>query len=341
MFKTKIRGFTFGLIMSYAMAIGMEIYNMALKYGFQAQPGGLSGLSYAAVGEALTETLYMGLLVLLFSNLWGNRAGDAFRRRHCDAGRDNPYFCRLLRQGGTVAVMCPTMSLVAAVLFNVILAGESAARLPVIWLELLRRRAVHPLAAREAVPRRLSAEKALARIARPGYNRKSTLQRRDSMAITVERYTPDDLPALTAVWNEVVREGVAFPQLEELTPETAGEFFAAQDFTAVAKDGGEVLGLYILHPNNVGRCGHQANASYAVASAARGRRIGEALVRHSLATAAELGYRLLIFNAVVASNTRAIALYERLGFRRIGTVPGGFLLKDGSWSDTILFYHEL
>ena len=64
MFKTKIRGFTFGLIMSYAMAIGMEIYNMALKYGFQAQPGGLSGLSYAAVGEALTETLYMGLLVL-------------------------------------------------------------------------------------------------------------------------------------------------------------------------------------------------------------------------------------------------------------------------------------
>lgn len=237
MFKTKIRGFTFGLIMSYAMAIGMEIYNMALKYGFQAQPGGLSGLSYAAVGEALTETLYMGLLVLLFSNLWGNRAGDAFRRRHCDAGRDNPYFCRLLRQGGTVAVMCPAMSLVAAVLFNVILAGESAARLPVIWLELLCRRAVHPLAAREDIPRRLSAEKALARIARPGYNRKSTLQRRDSMAITVERYTPDDLPALTAVWNEVVREGVAFPQLEELTPETAGEFFAAQDFTAVAKDG--------------------------------------------------------------------------------------------------------
>ena len=74
---------------------------------------------------------------MLFSNLWGNRAGDAFRRRHCDAGRDNHYFCRLLRQGGTVAVMCPTMSLVAAVLFNVILAGESAARLPAIWLGTL------------------------------------------------------------------------------------------------------------------------------------------------------------------------------------------------------------
>lgn len=134
MFKTKIRGFTFGLIMSYAMAIGMEIYNMALRYGFQAQPGGLSGLSYAAVGEALTETLYMGLLVLLFSNLWGNRAGDAFRRRHCDSGRDNQYFCRLLRQGGTVAVMCPTMSLAASVLFQVVLGGAPWQELPFIWL---------------------------------------------------------------------------------------------------------------------------------------------------------------------------------------------------------------
>lgn len=82
------------------------------------------------MGEALTETLYMGLLVLLFSNLWGNRAGDAFRRRHCDAGRDNPYFCRLLRKGGTVAVMCPTMSLVAAVLFNVILAARARRACP-------------------------------------------------------------------------------------------------------------------------------------------------------------------------------------------------------------------
>ena len=160
------------------------------------------------------------------------------------------------------------------------------------------------------------------------------------MAITVERYTPDDLPALTAVWNEVVREGVAFPQLEELTPETAGEFFAAQDFTAVAKDGGEVLGLYILHPNNVGRCGHQANASYAVASAARGRGAGEALVRHSLDKARELGYRLLIFNAVVEDNTRAIALYEKLGFKRIGRVPGGFVGPDGE-RDTVLFYYQL
>ena len=149
-----------------------------------------------------------------------------------------------------------------------------------------------------------------------------------------------DVPGAAAVWNEVVREGRAFPQTEELTESAARGFFAAQDFTAAAVEDGRVLGMYILHPNNVGRCGHQANASYAVASAARGRGVGEALVRHSLDKARELGYRLLIFNAVVEDNTRAIALYEKLGFKRIGRVPGVFVGPDGE-RDTVLFYYQL
>ena len=161
------------------------------------------------------------------------------------------------------------------------------------------------------------------------------------MAVTIREYAPGDLPGMAEVWNEVVRDGVAFPQLNELTPEAAAAFFASQDFSAVAAEDGRVLGLYILHPNNVGRCGHQANASYAVASGTRGKGIGEALVRHSLAKAAELGYRLLIFNAVVKTNTRATALYERLGFELSGEVPGGFLTKDGEYVDTRLYYHTL
>ena len=69
--------------------------------------------------------------------------------------------------------------------------------------------------------------------------------------------------------------------------------------------------------------------------------MGEALVRHSLGRARELGYRLLIFNSVVENNARARALYERLGFVKIGLVPGGFLYKDGSYQDTVLYYHTL
>ena len=104
------------------------------------------------------------------------------------------------------------------------------------------------------------------------------------MELEVRAYTPDDLPAMIRIWNEVVEDGVAFPQ-EELLDETSGaEFFAAQTYSAVAveKTGGQVVGLYILHPNNIGRCGHICNASYAVERAARGLHVGEALVSDCL-----------------------------------------------------------
>ena len=122
---------------------------------------------------------------------------------------------------------------------------------------------------------------------------------------------------------------------------TGVEFFGKQDFVGVAKVNGEVAGLYILHPNNVGRCGHHANASYAVSSKMRGIKIGEGLVKHSLKTARELGYRILIFNAVVKGNDRAIQLYTKLGFQRVGVIPGGFLLKSGVYQDIYVYYHVL
>ncbi len=60
--------------------------------------------------------------------------------------------------------------------------------------------------------------------------------------------------------------------------DTGAAFFASQSYTGVAEEDGKILGLYILHPNNVGRCSHICNVSYAVASDARGKHIGEKLV---------------------------------------------------------------
>ena len=161
--------------------------------------------------------------------------------------------------------------------------------------------------------------------------------------ISVRAYTGADLPAMTAIWNEVVREGAAFPQEDCLGPEEARAFFASQTRSAVAvREGdGEILGLYILHPNNVGRCGHICNASYAVASASRGRHVGEKLVRDCIAAAPAFGFRVLQFNAVVASNTRARRLYEKLGFTQLGVIPGGFRTQDGQYEDICPYYIEL
>ena len=120
------------------------------------------------------------------------------------------------------------------------------------------------------------------------------------------------------------------------------EFFAAQTYTGVALDeGGEVVGLYILHPNNVGRCGHICNASYAVSSRCRGRHIGEKLVLDCLAQAKEHGFGVLQFNAVVEGNVHARHLYERLGFTQLGTIPHGFRMKDGSFANICPYYKEL
>lgn len=69
--------------------------------------------------------------------------------------------------------------------------------------------------------------------------------------------------------------------------------------------------------------------------------MGEQLVSHSLEKAKELNYKLLIFNAVVKGNDSAVHLYQKLGFQKIGEVPGGFLDGAGEYRDTILFYHKL
>jgi len=157
----------------------------------------------------------------------------------------------------------------------------------------------------------------------------------------VRGFRAEDVPAMTEIWNRVVRDGEAFPQTEEMSEAEAAEFFAGQSFTAVAEDGGEVLGLYILHPNNIGRCGHIANASYAVKYGVRGKGVGEALVRHSLEKGAEKGFRILQFNAVVCSNVYAIQLYEKLGFKKLGRIPGGFRKDGGKYEDIFIFIHEL
>lgn len=159
--------------------------------------------------------------------------------------------------------------------------------------------------------------------------------------MTVRAYTEKDLDSMVRIWNQVVEDGVAFPQEECLTAETGREFFAAQDYCAVAEEDGQVLGLYILHPNNVGRCGHICNASYAVDRARRGAHIGEKLVMDCLVQGKRLGYRVLQFNAVVASNVHARHLYERLGFIQLGTIPGGFRMIDGHYEDICPYYHTL
>ena len=159
----------------------------------------------------------------------------------------------------------------------------------------------------------------------------------------IKKLSENDICEAVNIWNEVVSDGVAFPQTELLNKDTGLEFFNSQSYTGVAYDTNtnEIVGLYILHPNNIGRCGHISNASYAVKSDKRGQHIGELLVKNCLIKAKELGFKILQFNAVVATNTSALKLYKKLGFTQLGVIPKGFLMKDGHYEDIIPHYIEL
>ena len=150
------------------------------------------------------------------------------------------------------------------------------------------------------------------------------------MGIVIREYQTEDVTAAITIWNQVVEDGVAFPQEENLTEETGDAFFKEQTYTGIAvnTDNNEIVGLYILHPNNVGRD-------------FRGEHIGEKLVLDCLAQAKVKGFRIMQFNAVVANNTHALHLYERIGFTRLGVIPQGFRMPDGHYEDIIPHYYVL
>ena len=101
--KTKAQGIVFGILMSFFMAYGMEVYNISIRMGFNLTEGlGFASISYGVFAEALKEAALMAVIVFAVSNLIGNRAGARFMERHCNAETDNPYFCRIMRQAGII-----------------------------------------------------------------------------------------------------------------------------------------------------------------------------------------------------------------------------------------------
>lgn len=151
-----------------------------------------------------------------------------------------------------------------------------------------------------------------------------------------------DEDAIWAIFHEVVAAGDTYA----FAPSTAREealrlWLTVPQATYVAARAGVVIGTYYLKPNQPGLGAHVCNAGYMVARAARGEGVGAALCAHSLEAARALGYHAMQYNLVVATNTGAIRLWEKMGFSVVGTLPEAFAHPAHGLVDALVLYRLL
>ena len=160
--------------------------------------------------------------------------------------------------------------------------------------------------------------------------------------IEIREATAGDRDAIWDIFREVVtaRDTYAFdPGMSR--HDALGYWFQADTRTYVAKSRGRILGTYILRPNQSGGGSHVANAAFMVAPDARGQGIGREIAEHCLSEARLLGFRAMQFNFVVSTNDSAVRLWQKLGFKIVGTLPSAFHHPEKGYVDVYVMYRSL
>lgn len=150
-----------------------------------------------------------------------------------------------------------------------------------------------------------------------------------------------DADAVWEILKPVFRAGDTYTVDPDISREAALAYWMAPgNHVFVAGDGG-VLGTYYLKRNQGGGGAHVCNCGYVTAAAVHGRGIARAMLQHSLEEAPRLGFRAMQYNFVVATNTRAIEIWKRAGFREVGRLPGAFNHPAQGFVDALVMWKDL
>ncbi|RDS84543.1 GNAT family N-acetyltransferase [Dyella monticola] len=146
-----------------------------------------------------------------------------------------------------------------------------------------------------------------------------------SADLLIREIRADEFHRLWPLFQAVIAPGDTYSYPPDLTMEQACEWWTTPPSRCfIAESNGEILGCYMLRPNQPGLGDHVANAGYMVSPAARGQGIAGILCEHSLQQAREAGFTAMQFNFVVSTNNSAVRVWQRHGFTIVGQVPGAF-----------------
>lgn len=160
--------------------------------------------------------------------------------------------------------------------------------------------------------------------------------------LNIRSATDTDRDAIWKIFHDVVATGDTYVFDSNISREEAlAYWFGPETRTYVAEEDRQVVGTYILRPNRPGLGAHVSNASFMVAPSARGLGVGRAMGEHCLNEARRIGFRAMQFNFVVSTNESAVHLWQELGFKIVGTLPGAFRHREKGYVDVHVMFRSL
>jgi L-amino acid N-acyltransferase YncA len=161
--------------------------------------------------------------------------------------------------------------------------------------------------------------------------------------VNIRRAGEEDWTGIWPIWREVVAAGDSY-----VWPPGTPEDRARAEWMLpppaevwVVEDAGRIVATALLQPNKPGLGDHVANAGFMVDPTAAGRGTGRRLAEAVIDRAREAGYEAMQFNAVVATNERAIRLWHSMGFEEVGRIPRAFRHAEHGPVDLLLMHRRL